>query len=592
MTDAHPGDITISLESPAAASAAGVGAPSEATGAGAGAGSSTTGPSIPTQHTLKFFFGTWNVGNAQPPDDLSPWVAAGGGGYDVLVFGVQEAVYKQKHAYPYIPVPRVGTAEEGKEEEEDATSADGGGGAGAGAASASATPAVGSGATPAAAPSKKSLEVFNVIARHVGEGYYRVCSQALWEMGTLVLACNSLADVIPQSAIEVKCEATGFGGITPNKGGVVIVMTIYQTKFCFVSSHLAAHLKHLEARNSNFSEIIDQTRLGAHKDVDLDAQFDHCFWVGDLNYRVDLRLHGGIDSLSADQIKAALAAAQVPCDLACTSIVPLVAAGAHDQLISLDQLKACQKAGLAFVGFTEGTYKFSPTFKVKRGTTHYEHSTEREPSYCDRVLWKSLPGLRDDVIWHSNSGHPGVITSDHKPVSAVIDVVCRPQRPLSHDRLALVLLDVSCEGMFAADIGGTSDPYFLVKSHPEHLLVPGEGKAAVPKSSTKSRTLTPRWESAELPPLTLAAKSVEDLDGTHLYFVFMDYDMGNADDRIGQAVLHLGSLTPSVTSFTLPITRNGKAAGTMTGRVSIVNKKVADMMKSNPKAAKKCCVVM
>ncbi len=34
-----------------------------------------------------------------------------------------------------------------------------------------------------------------------------------------------------------------------------------------------------------FSEIINETRLGAHKDVDLDAQFDHCFWVGDLNYR-------------------------------------------------------------------------------------------------------------------------------------------------------------------------------------------------------------------------------------------------------------------------------------------------------------------
>ena len=35
------------------------------------------------------------------------------------------------------------------------------------------------------------------------------------------------------------------------QGGVVISMTIFETRFCFVSSHLAAHLKHLDARNNN-----------------------------------------------------------------------------------------------------------------------------------------------------------------------------------------------------------------------------------------------------------------------------------------------------------------------------------------------------
>jgi hypothetical protein len=56
QTDAHPGDITVSLESPAAGTA-----PAGPAGAGAGAGVGAPG-AIPTRHTVKFFFGTWNVG--------------------------------------------------------------------------------------------------------------------------------------------------------------------------------------------------------------------------------------------------------------------------------------------------------------------------------------------------------------------------------------------------------------------------------------------------------------------------------------------------------------------------------------------------
>ena len=34
-----------------------------------------------------------------------------------------------------------------------------------------------------------------------------------------------------------------------------------------------------------FTEIIGETRLAPHREVDFDALFDHVFWVGDLNYR-------------------------------------------------------------------------------------------------------------------------------------------------------------------------------------------------------------------------------------------------------------------------------------------------------------------
>ena len=65
-------------------------------------------------------------------------------------------------------------------------------------------------------------------------------------------------------------------------------------------------------------------------------------------------------------------------------------------LLAADQLNTCKAKGEAFVGFEEGAATFAPTFKVERQVgTRYK--TQRIPSYCDRVLWKSMPPLQGHV---------------------------------------------------------------------------------------------------------------------------------------------------------------------------------------------------
>ena len=61
------------------------------------------------------------------------------------------------------------------------------------------------------------------------------------------------------------------------------------TDLCFVSCHLTAHegVAHAKARNASCEQILKGARLG-NKDYDASAQFHHCFWFGDLNYRVDI----------------------------------------------------------------------------------------------------------------------------------------------------------------------------------------------------------------------------------------------------------------------------------------------------------------
>lgn len=45
------------------------------------------------QQTIKIFIGSWNVGNAPPPEDLSPWIPEG---FDLYVIGAQECNYPQR----------------------------------------------------------------------------------------------------------------------------------------------------------------------------------------------------------------------------------------------------------------------------------------------------------------------------------------------------------------------------------------------------------------------------------------------------------------------------------------------------------------
>lgn len=49
-----------------------------------------------------------------------------------------------------------------------------------------------------------------------------------------------------------------WAGFVPNKGGQIVMLTVWDTRLAFISSHLAAHegQKHCHQRNSNIKEIL------------------------------------------------------------------------------------------------------------------------------------------------------------------------------------------------------------------------------------------------------------------------------------------------------------------------------------------------
>ncbi|KAE8726758.1 Type I inositol 1,4,5-trisphosphate 5-phosphatase 2 [Hibiscus syriacus] len=199
-------------------------------------------------------------------------------------------------------------------------------------------------------------------------------------------------------------------GYMGNKGSVSVSMTLFQSRLCFVCSHLTSGQKDgaEHRRNSNVYEIIRRTSFSSVLDTDQPQTIpahDQIFWFGDLNYRLNM--------LDAD-------------------VRRLVAEKRWNELIDYDQLRKELCSGHVFDGWNEGTIDFPPTYKYEMDSDIYvgevprEGEKKRSPAWCDRILWsgkgiKQLCYQRADIRF-----------SDHRPVSSmfVVDVEVLDHRKL------------------------------------------------------------------------------------------------------------------------------------------------------------------
>ncbi|XP_062522015.1 phosphatidylinositol 4,5-bisphosphate 5-phosphatase A-like [Corticium candelabrum] len=196
------------------------------------------------------------------------------------------------------------------------------------------------------------------------------------------------------SKIAEESVATGVGGFLGNKGAAIIRFRLYGKSICIVGSHLSAHPENLEKRNEEFHMICDDVKFSDPK-CQLVLEHDYVFWLGDLNYRL------------CDDVFYAM-------------VVKKVEGNRLDELLGYDQLLQEQQKGTAFVGFSEGHVTFNPTYKYDKETQQYD--TSRVPSWCDRVLYRVSDEVPQHVDVTSYTSHPEHCVSDHKPVSAQLEL--------------------------------------------------------------------------------------------------------------------------------------------------------------------------
>lgn len=311
----------------------------------------------PEPDMITIFIGTWNMGNAPPPKKITSWFLSKGQGKT------------RDDSADYIPhdIYVIGTQEDPLGE-------------------------------------KEWLEILKHSLQEVTSMTFKtVAIHTLWNIRIVVLAKPEHENRI--SHIYTDNVKTGIANTLGNKGAVGVSFMFNGTSLGFVNSHLTSGSEKKLRRNQNYMNILRFLALGDKKlsPFNITHRFTHLFWLGDLNYRVEL------PTWEAE------------------TIIQKIKQQQYSDLLAHDQLLLERKEQKVFLHFEEEEITFAPTYRFERLTRDkYAYTKQKAtgmkynlPSWCDRVLWKSYPLVH--VVCQSYGSTSDIMTSDHSPVFATFE---------------------------------------------------------------------------------------------------------------------------------------------------------------------------
>lgn len=196
------------------------------------------------------------------------------------------------------------------------------------------------------------------------------------------------------------------------KGAVSIAFRFFGTSFMFINCHFPAHENKLKDRIDEYQRIINSIDLPKNLKLlkprylsnDSTARFDCVFFMGDLNFRLEQRTFEETVQILEDIFQQ-----KEP---------------SYEALTQNDELLKVMESDQAFHGFDESQIKFPPTYKFLAQTNKYDRQTRRVPSYTDRILFRSKRQRHIQCLIYD--WLPQLLSSDHKPVYCLFDVLVRP----------------------------------------------------------------------------------------------------------------------------------------------------------------------
>uniref|UniRef100_A0A6Q2Z1P6 phosphatidylinositol-3,4,5-trisphosphate 5-phosphatase n=1 Tax=Esox lucius TaxID=8010 RepID=A0A6Q2Z1P6_ESOLU len=229
------------------------------------------------------------------------------------------------------------------------------------------------------------------LKEHTELDYKPIAVQTLWNIKIAVLVKPEHENRI--SHVGVSSVKTGIANTLGNKGAVGVSFMFNGTSFGFVNCHLTSGNEKIGRRNQNYLDILRQLSLGDKQlsSFDISLRFTHLFWLGDLNYRLDMDIQ-------------------------------------FEPLLKVDQLNLEREKNKVFLRFAEEEISYPPTYRYERGSRDtYVWQKQKAtgmrtnvPSWCDRILWKSYPETH--IVCNSYGCTDDIVTSDHSPVFATFEV--------------------------------------------------------------------------------------------------------------------------------------------------------------------------
>ncbi|XP_064394235.1 phosphatidylinositol 3,4,5-trisphosphate 5-phosphatase 2-like [Halichondria panicea] len=432
---------------------------------------------------VSIFVGTWNMGDAGPPAEISSWIRCNGMGktlstklehaHDMYVFGTQETSVSEKDWFSIL---------------------------------------------------KQTLKTLYSI------DYEKVTSQTLWGIRCLILVKSEHSNKI--SHVQVSQVRTGIGNALGNKGGVGISFFFGNISLCFINSHLTSGNEKCTRRNQNYHDILKGMGALKHKNLsqfDLTNQFTHMFFLGDLNYRIDqlsateivdyAKKNDHFSIFSDDQLKREMEKKKV--------------------FVGFDESPILFPPTYRFA---KGARTLDDYVWVKHKRSGIRINV---PSYCDRVLWRSYPNA--PIINTSYGCTGDIMTSDHSPVFATFQILGIKQYAASvaptsglmptNNKKAMIVID-----SVSARIQTNSKTHFYIELHSAcfeglRKSPPNNDWAQVQDSETYVR---PVWRARD-PAVSIQpiVKEEEYLEQQHLLLIIKSQE---SDEPYAECCLSLREL--------------------------------------------------
>uniref|UniRef100_A0A3P8R6G2 phosphatidylinositol-3,4,5-trisphosphate 5-phosphatase n=1 Tax=Astatotilapia calliptera TaxID=8154 RepID=A0A3P8R6G2_ASTCA len=456
----------------------------------------------PEPDMITVFVGTWNMGNAGPPPNINSWFQCKGQGKT------------QDDTADHIPHDFyvIGTQEDPLGEREWADTVKG------------------------------------VLRNITNISFKQVAIHTLWNIRIVVLAKpeheNRISHVFSDSV------KTGIANTLGNKGAVGVSFMFNGTSFGFVNSHLTSGSEKKLRRNQNYASILRFLNLGDKKlnPFDITHRFTHLFWLGDLNYRVEM------PSSEAENIVSKIKQQQ------------------YQELLTKDQLSMERKESKVFLHFAEEEITFAPTYRFERDTRERYAYTKAKatgtkynlPSWCDRVLRKSYPLVH--VVCQAYGCTNNIMTSDHSPVFASFEVGVASQYVSKQGMTPPPTQPTAPPGGIqimncVAILSTKSKTKFFIEFHSSFLEK--TVKTTEGENSEHSDGSIKVWFGNQLTPII---SDPEYLLDQHILICVKSTD---SDESYGEGCVALRAAEISYTEFQITLTHHGEKTGTLTGGIQL-----------------------
>ncbi|KAG6671521.1 hypothetical protein I3842_16G007700 [Carya illinoinensis] len=135
------------------------------------------------------------------------------------------------------------------------------------------------------------IDLESLLKRKRRSSYVRIVSKQMVGIFLTIWVRRSLRRRIQN--LKVSTVGVGVMGYIGNKGSISVSMSIHQTLFCFICTHLTSGEKEGDElkRNADVREINRRTNFHSHSDIGLPrtiSDHERIIWLGDLNYRINL----------------------------------------------------------------------------------------------------------------------------------------------------------------------------------------------------------------------------------------------------------------------------------------------------------------